>query len=239
MTEENAVPEGWQTSSGLAIDDADITIDDVTFKYTDYNNGETLVAVFTLRADDGEEAEQWFPCGKGWEPANKGKEARHESGKAGKQFNKNSAYGKFCDSALAAGAGPTLYERGPATNAEVWAGLKFHVEAVTEKFTINGDEREATRIIATSFLGVEGDDKATKKAGTKSEKKDEAKAESNGDGGVTGPLKAKLSALAKQHDTHDAFMEAAFGVDGVMGDSAAEEAVMDTSDAGLYALARA
>lgn len=239
---ENEIPSGWQTSSGLAVDDADVTVEDVVFRYdSNYNNGETLVAAFRFRGEDGEEIEQFFPCGKGWEPAEKGQAARHESGKTDKRFNKNSAYGSFADSAIVAGAGSVLFERGNATEAKVWKGLKFHVEAHTETFTIDGDKREVTRIIATSFLGVEGEVVKGAKAPSASKPAASAPAASNGNGGgeLSAVVKAKLKALAAKHDSHDAFMEEAFAVDGVMGDSAAEQVVMDPSDAGFYALARA
>lgn len=238
---DRKIPEGWQTSSGLAVDNADVTIEEVVFRYdANYNNGDTLVAVFTMRGGDGEEIEQFFPCGKNWEPADKGARARHDSGKT-KGFNRSSAYGKWCDSALATDAFDVITERGLATEAAVWIGLRFHVVSEKESFTIGGETRERTSIVATKFLGVDGDTKTPSESKpSSSTASGPAKEQANGDGGGLSPaLRAKLAAIAKKHDTHDGFMEEAFGVDGVLSDSIAEQAVMDTSDGGLYASARA
>lgn len=251
MSNDQAVPEGWETTSGLALDDADIEILGVSFRYdAQYNNGETLLAVFEFRnEDEDEEGEQFFPCGKGWEPADKGQAAVHESGKSDKKFHKNTAYGELIDSALAAGAGAVLGSRGPATRAEVWTGLRFHAKSEDKTFKVKDGnelvERTTSRIHFTEFLGEAGAkaDEKPAKAAAKADEGDEStsqvKAESNGSGPISGLLKAKLTKLAKEHDSHDTFMEKAFEVDGVMGVSDVENAIMDASDSGFYATARA
>lgn len=233
MSDQKDIPVGWQTESGLALDDADVKILHSQFRYdADYNNGETLLWIPTFEVD-GEEKEQFFPCGKGWEPADKGQSARHESGKP-RKFNKNSSYGTWLNSAIACAA-DVLYARGDATNAAVWEGLRFHVESHEESFTIKGElePRTTNRIVATAYLGA---DEAEAKPAPKKSEKAAAKSTTNGDGELSAPMKAKLKAMAKEHDTHDAFMEAAFGLEGVMGVPAAENAVMDPD--GLYAEAR-
>lgn len=238
----------WATTSGL-VDDIDITISDAYFGFNaDYNNGETLVLTIegTTDDEDNKEYSGFYPCGGGWETTDKGKTASREDGKR-KGFNKTSGYGLFFTAAIEAGAGDVLRERGTPFEAAVWPGLTFHMKRL--KHNYGGEIGEIERLLPVEFKGVAGEGGAkpakatgaTKKAApTKAEPEGEADeagaASSNGELPV--PLKAKLKKLARECETHDQFIERAYTeVDGVDGNTAAEEAVMDPD--GLYAEAHA
>lgn len=251
---EGQRPDGWTTGSGLALDSADVEITAAVYTFdASYNDGKTLVCKMELKDEEsGEDIEQFFPCGDGWEAKDKGKRAEHEKGPRKAIFNKNSAMGRLIDSAFESGAGDVLLERGTGLDADVWVGLRFHMETEEQTFKFrDGTERTTGRVICKKFLGVAGDDdkkKSTAKKPAKSEPKPDAEDADAGEGGgddkgsdagIAAPLRAKLTATAKSAKSHDDFMEKAFGLDGVMGNDAAEQAVMDASDDGLFAKANA
>lgn len=244
MSDENEY-DPWATTSGL-IDDVTVTITDAYFTFDpQYNDGQTLLLKVQGTTDDEEnpEFDQFFPCGNGWETTDKGKSASREDGKK-KGFNKNSGYGMFFTRAINAGAGEVLRDRGTPMEADVWKGLTFHFKRETIDF--GGEIGKKDRILPDVFLpngmgGASAPAASPKAAGgavTKADPGPETPAAGNS--GASGgkldipvPLRAKLKVAARNAANHDAFIEAAYGIDGVDGNAAVEEAILDPN--GLYA----
>lgn len=233
----------WGLSSGNLLDDADITITEAEFGFDDnYNNGESLVLKLEATTDDDDMPTTtiMLPCGNGWEPGNRGATAKREDGKD-KNFNKQSGIGLWITSAIEAGAGDVLQDRGTSFDAEVWPGLSFHVKR--KAFNYGGEIGEKERLLITEFKGdgKEGKGKAAaKEKATKPEPEAKAESTSSGGtsgGGVKGALRVKLMKAAKEADTHDDFIEKAFELDGVEGNADAEAVIMDPD--GLYAEVKA
>lgn len=248
----------YEGTAGL-IDDVDVTISSAEFTYDpEYNDGNSLIARLEATVD-GTDDEQIFKLstGSGWEPDEKGARARREDGtdleaalEAGKKvgFNKQCAYQRFLMSAVGAGAGDALLERGQPWEAGIWTGLRFHVERVGYK-TVDGEDKD--RLEPTAYLGTTEEKPAAKSSGSRSRTKAESKAEpkeeakaapakaesSNGD--IPVKTRMALKKLAKECDSHDEFVEQTFASI----DSADEEPllsiVMDESEEGLFAMANA
>ncbi len=224
---------GWGTSSGL-IDDVDVVISNAQFGYNaDYQEGQTLLMVFTFIVDDADtpEATQFYSCGAKWETNDKGATAVREDGKDAK-FNKNSNYAKWYLAAIEAGAGEEMMKRGTAKEAAVWIGMKFHVQRFSEEFTMRGETEKRVRetLLPTAYLGtVDGGAAVPKQeaASGTGESTSAPSATSNGAGAITGALKAKLSNAAKSAGNLDSFLEAAYGIDGVDGNKPVEDALND------------
>lgn len=248
MADENEY-DPWATTSGL-VDDVTVTITDAYFTFDpQYNDGQTLLLKVAGQTDDEEnpEFDQFFPCGNGWETTDKGKSASREDGKR-KGFNKNSGYGMFFTRAIDAGAGEALKSRGTPMEAEVWKGLTFHFKR--ESIDFGGEIGKKDRILPDVFLpeGIGGSaakpvtKTTTPPAGASKVDKlpDDAPAGAGGGSGAAAgtldllvPLRAKLKKAARDAGSHDGFIEAAYGIEGVDGNAALEEAILDP--AGLYA----
>lgn len=236
----------WGTDSGL-IENYILTVEDAWFT-TDarYNNGESLLLKWkgsAVDADTGEalkfgkdededEVEVSFPVGKNWDTNDGGKTAVNEGGKG--KFNKNSAYGKIIDRALASkkdggfDIGHILQDRGRPQQADVWKGLKFLMKY--EETNYGGEIGIKSRLMPVKFegeadAGVAGSSATSTPVGeTSSDSSSKA-------------LEARLKVLAKNSESHSAFVDKALEVDGVADDSTLLERVVD--ETGIYAEARA
>lgn len=144
-----------QLTSGLP-DDFDGRIVQSTFLHDPkYNNGQTLLASITIqRLDNGEEVEQRYAFAQGWTDIG-GQTAVHEAG--AKNVNKSTAYGQFCEKALA--LVPDDVDAGiDLLSAKSWVGLTFHWDRVEEvkrwKDRVTGEEREVAtnRIFPTNYI---------------------------------------------------------------------------------------
>jgi hypothetical protein len=247
MADENEY-DPWATSSGL-VDDVTVTIADAYFTFDPgYNDGQTLVLKIEGHTDDGDspEFDAFFPCGNGWETTDKGATASREDGKR-KGFNKNTGYGMFFLSAIECGAGDVLKSRGTPMEAAVWKGLVFHMKR--KEVDYGGEIGKKDKLVCTEFFpdgapggkpsaaapaAASGPRRATPPA---EEGTSPATASTGGNGSILAdlpvPLRAKLKAAAKGAANHDGFIEAAYGIDGVDGNPALEEALLDP--AGIYA----
>lgn len=247
----------WTTTTGL-LDEWTGVVSDAHFK-TDaqYQNGEVLILQLDFATEDSEDGtwSETFPCGKGWSTKDGGKNAKHESG-AARGFNKATAMGKLIDRCVGElGMMDVLGGRGPATKAEVWVGLNFHFKRETEEYEIRGEKRTSNRALPIEFLGEgEGESKPAAKASGTAKKaasstaaedkvaaakaKAAAKKAAEAGGGDEDPIKAALTSLATEHDTHEAFLDAAMEVEGVMDDDDLLASVVDESEDGFYSQAR-
>lgn len=200
----------YAVSSGLA-DDFDAYISGSIYG-TDaaYNGGDTVLLILDLDTDDADwpQVTEKLSTGTGWEIVDGGMTIKSENGKD-RNFNKNSRAGMFLTAALAAGAGDELRKRGTPFQAATFEGLGFHWNRVKVK-GFDGEEKEI--LTPTKFLGVKGGAAASTPA-------------ANSGGDVK--TKALLKAAAKKADTHAEFIDAAFAIDGVVGNAELEALVID------------
>lgn len=246
----------WQLTSGLP-DDFDFTINDSFFEFDpNYNDGQTLVLKLE-GVGDGEVGEQtlMFPCGDGWETPDKGQTAQREDGKR-KGFNKSSGYGLLIGAAVECGAGDALRVKGSPMQAGIWRNERFHMKR--SEIDYGGEIGKKERLLPTTYLGAVGAGAAAAAPATqaaaqpaqaapagprKAEPGEVAtegvSAPSTAGEGMSATVKVALIKLAKECESHDQFVERAYTeVDGVMGNPAAEEAVM-AADGGLSIWAKA
>lgn len=197
---------GWDPveTSGLP-DDIDFTIAKAEFGYdAAYASGEQLLFMITATqtGDDGEPIRSFYSLGRagGWETHDGGKSVVSTTSPPAEGFNKQSAYWKFIEAALNAGAGPVIQGRGTPDSAAIWEGLTFHMNRIDVDY---GGEIGAKKfLLPTAFLGDTG------KADTPPASAQEAAPTNGGGGATTNILEVKLKALAKSSATHDAFLEA-------------------------------
>lgn len=158
------MPKGasWKTSSGK-LDDFDMTIEDAFFG-TDPNYRKGTATVFIVRGAaeiDGEvvddEYKMFYSVGEGWEAHKGGRALVHGSGK--ESVNRSSNMGKLIDAV--AGLGDEvieeLMERGEATEADTWEGLRFHFQNKTYpiKDSETGEISNYDVSLPTEYLGVD------------------------------------------------------------------------------------
>ncbi|GIV04085.1 MAG: hypothetical protein KatS3mg015_2915 [Fimbriimonadales bacterium] len=227
----------WAQTSGL-IDDVDVTFVDCRFgTRSDYADGIPLLFIADCRieGEDGpEEQELIYPCGKGWESAERGELAVREDGRP-RGFNKNSGYGMLIAHALDCGA--PLKERsdeyGPM-RASIWNGLTFHMKRKTISF--GGEIGERERLLPVKFVGEAGKSKAGKTRAAAKTSSDDA----DSSDGLRGALKAKLLTAARtiiaNGGTHDDFVEEVWSL--VENNTAAEAAVLDSGPGSIWAQAQ-
>jgi hypothetical protein len=232
----------WHFSSGL-IDDCDITIREAYFAFDpNYQQGEALVLKMEVDTDDDDEPKStlMFPCGKGWEPKDKGARAGREDGRQ-KPFNKSSGIALLCAAAIETGAGDIIKDRGDPMQANIWEGLSFHMKR--RRIDYGGEIGEIERLLPTEFHGDKskgaktgGGSKPAASAASTTKEDTPADEPAADVPALKGALKVKLMKLAKECDDHDTFLEKAYETEGVDGNPAAEAAV--ESPDGLYAEAR-
>lgn len=218
----------FTAESGL-IDDFDFTITEAWFT-TDasYNSGETLLLKLSGNTDSADQPETTvqYSCGSGWEAEDGGKKAVREDGKR-RRFNQSSGVWKLVEAAMNCGAGEELRKRGTPMEASMWVGLRFHMKRVEQG---EGDFK-TTRPLPVSFLGVVGEGSAPAAPAAPAP----ASAPAANGSGLSKVLEVKLKKLAKDSDTHEDFIVAAFELDGVDGNADAERVVVDEA---WYAAAR-
>jgi hypothetical protein len=239
MPDEVTLDESWETETGL-LDNYDGTIQRAWFA-TDarYNDGNSIMLHWEIATNDPEvpETVEKFPIGGGWDSPDGGASVTHEKGK--QKFNENSIYGKIVkrttqpDGALH-DAFPALKAKGRPTVAAVWEGLTFHFER--EEFDYGSEIGKRSRTMPVKFLGENAQAALATETVTTAAAPAAAPASSNG---VDPVVAAKLRNAAKESDTHTAFLDAAMAIDGVTTDDTLLAQVVDDSDAGFYATARA
>jgi len=231
--------DSYELSAGLR-DDTIATIQFATFR-TDagYNNGNTLLLVLTLTDENNEVFDQMLSIGADWISSDGGQTVQHAGGKT--KFNRGSNYGKW----LAACAElpelqAHLENTGPASDSHIWDGVKIHLAAHEETYTIQGETKTASRLLPDQFLGVE------KTTGTSpsltpptvqptipavqlTPQQILANAKSSSSPSA-GAFHSQLTELAKSSDTHQDFLQRALAVDGVLADDDLVARLMDEND---------
>lgn len=247
----------WGTDSGV-LENYILTVEDAWFT-TDarYNNGETLLLKWKGHAvdaetgepvsfsEDEEEMEVSFPVGKTeqWSSPDGGKTAVKAGGR--NKPHVNSAFGKVITRALADektqvvdgvkgfGIGGLLQSRGASqTEAKIWVGLKFLMR--NEETNYGGEIGTKGRIMPVAFEG-EADGGVAGSSATSTPRGETGTAAG---GSSNKALEAKLTVLAKNSDSHSAFVDKALDIDGVADDEALLASVVDETN-GLYSKVKA
>jgi len=231
----------WGLSEGLPLEGADVTITDCVFLVDNEYAAGALVASMTLIPDeyDGDMSNlrpQLYSLGKGWEAVDKGARAEHESGKF-RQFAKQSSYGSWIGAALQCEGAPEYLAELDPRDADTWINTRWTLGTQTYE---TQEKKEKARIVPVAFLGLAGDEekKPAKPVAKSAGKAAQAPAKAANKAAPPAPKKSAeldddvteaLTALAKEHDDFDAFMNAGFEwmeENGKAGDAAIETAVM-------------
>lgn len=200
----------YALSSGL-LDDFDGAITEAYFG-TDaaYNNGDTVLLILELATDDADKPQETLKLstGTGWVIENNGKNIVSENGKP-RAFNKNSRIGMVLAAALTSGAAETMRGRGTPMEAATWQGLSFH----WNRTNITGFDGESREVLLPTKFNGEGNTTTASGSSTTT--------------GLSDALRAQLTAAAAKAADHSEFIDAAFNIDGVMGNTEATELVVD------------
>src|SRR3990172_7810208 len=103
-----------------------------------------------------EEHSALYSCGEGWEIQDGGQSVAHTGGKD--QFNNSSNIGRLIDAIVKLGdeAVTEITSRGDPTNAEIFVGLRFHMERIpyTIKDRVTKLPVERDVLLPTAYLGL-------------------------------------------------------------------------------------
>lgn len=240
-TEDISLDEAWETESGL-LDDYTGTIQRAWFA-TDarYNDGNTIMLHLEIATTDPEtpEVTEKYPVGGGWDSPDGGASVVHEKGK--QKFNKNSALGKIVDrvtdsDGVLHDAAAVLRGRGRPTTAAIWEGLTFQFKR--EEFDYGGDIGKRARVMPVKFLGENAQPALALVDAPAATTAPAAPVAETTSPDVDPVVAAKLRAAAKSADSHQAFLDAALEIDGVLTNESLMASLVDDSDSGFYALAQ-
>lgn len=187
-----------QLGDGLPSDFEGKIAEAVFLRDAKYNNGQTLLASFTIRRSDGEpDIEQRYAIGPNW---NEVGNERIVHAEGAKKINKQTQYGSF-----AARVATLVPEEVAAsidvTEAKSWVGLRFFWERFEETKTFKNEKgeevsRTTNRLYPTQYLGD------TPKAESAAATSEEMTTLTGGGKVVSIPaaLAAQVSALAKAQE---------------------------------------
>lgn len=223
----------WGTTSGLRGDDEVLSIAEAEFTFdARYNNGNTVCLRLVIADENGNPSEDdiLLPCGDKFDVDKHGFLVGEDGGR--RKPNANSAFGMWINAALKA-AGEKLTSRGAQGDPRVWVGTTWHTIREERTFKIrNGEERTTSRIVPIEWIDNAGN--ANGGAGNKASNVGDGAgttkvvASESANGAVPGAVRAKLVALAKEHDDYDSWMVAAYDTVPEVGSNPQVEAlVMD------------
>jgi hypothetical protein len=224
--------ESFQTSTGL-IDDVDIEVVGAHFGINPDYNPDTLLLIWECTTDDPDvpEVDLSFSLGAGWETFDGGKTATHERGKT--KFSRRSHYGMVIDRCVKQfGMEDFLGDRGDSWEADIWVGLRFHMER--ESVDYGDDIGKKEKALPTAYLGVAGETKPQQEMGQTGQK--------TGAPTFDGldRLTASVTVMAKKAADHNSFIDAVMDkYPQIAEDDAYEELYTDILDpGGIFAKAK-
>lgn len=188
---------GWETTSGLPLDGASVTVVGMQFGFNDNLPGR-VCANFVFRTDEGEDYTQSFTLGKNGRASADGSELLDAPAK----FPGASNYGRLIQSAVKVVKSPDA-ELGPTDEAKTWLGTRWDLGtvAVETKNPDSGEQKHGNAVVFTAYHG-RGEVKAGVAPQTTAKAMEAATASAH-------ELWDVLVKLAKGSDTHDDFLEAA------------------------------
>lgn len=229
MSDHELLENEWETGTGLALDGMEAEITGFEFGFNSKLGADRLCANVTFTPlDGGENAEQSFTVGKGWE-VNADGWLVPENGKL-RPVNKQSNFGMLIDSAVAAvkAADAEVPFKSPR-QADAWIGTKWKIGTTKVSGRVNvetGEAKDVDAFIFAGYLGAAGSKPSEKKGGAS------AGSTSKGGGKLDADLRKKLLKLAITSDSPDDFAETALALDAVKESEAAQKVILDGS---LYA----
>lgn len=251
--------DAWQLDSGLR-EAMDLEIHLAYFGTSaDYQGGRVYLLFLTGSDENGEPAELRMSVGGDWTSPDGGKTIVHPKKT---RINKNSIYGHFISSAVALEdvvdgklLRDIMFDRGTPLEADIWVGVKMHLDLQEISFGKNVDPQE--RLLPTRFLGLSTESAPLAQTPAPVAPQQPAPAPATVTGAALSPqelvAQAKASAavtqngsalyqemiqLAKASNSHADFMAAAFARADVLAD---EELAMQVADeaTGIWPLATA
>jgi hypothetical protein len=246
----------YALGSGLPLADTEAVVTAMEFRFDTEYAADACVAAITFQPDEGEEQEQLYSCGKGWEPIDRGAATAHTSGRD-LNFNKQSNYGRFLAAAYECeGFLDEVREEGILpTQVEMFVGKRFHLGTV-EYSTRNPSKKDSeetvkTAIVPVAYLGVEEEEAPAKPAAKKTVAK-KAAAPAKGPSAIEkkqialieqleeedADMVAALRELAGESEDHESFMEAAMDIDGVADSDLAQQVAMSSKAGSIWAQAQ-
>lgn len=207
----------WELADAPAMGEGIVHIDRAKFGFqTDYNKGETLCMMFegTVVPEGSDETFPWnklYPVGGGWEAVDGGARIQRENG-IPKQIFKTSKYGFFIDGAKLSGAAQVLKAKGSPLEAHIWEDMDFEMSAKDHDY--GGEIGKKATLIPVRYIpsdiAASGRPASTSASSTSASAAPTPPAAPSADYTVPASIKRKLVKLAKEHDTHEAFYDAAF-----------------------------
>ena len=217
------VKDSWDLDSGLP-DDFDFHITGATFGYRqEYMDGEVPLLIWEGESPDEDIESIIWPCGQGWEVVKGGAEVEHPKRN---RFVKTSMMGKLI-SRVVNELGVDMRSRGPATRAEVWKGLGFHMKREEIEYgsgILEDRGGKTTHLMPVAMLEKATRTKTKAGAGVEDTKAEKPSSE------IT---MKKLAALAKSKSREE-WQKHAMDMPEVVNDDALLARVLDDSEEGLY-----
>jgi len=249
----------YALGSGLPLADTEAVVTAMEFRFDTSYAADACVAAITFQPDEGEEQEQLYSCGKGWEPVDRGAAAAHVSGRD-LNFNKNYNYGRFLAAAFECdGFLDEVREEGIVpTQVEMFVGKRFHLGTVeyTTRNPSKADSEDSvkTAIVPVAYLGVDEDEAEDEAPAKKAPAKKAAakKTAAKGPSAIEkkqialidqleeedADMVAALRELAGESEDHESFMEAAMDIDGVADSDLAQQVAMSSKAGSIWAQAQ-
>lgn len=186
-------------------------------------------------------AHERYTVGKGYEPGDsKGQSVQREDGKAA-HFNRNSGVGLLIRALQGLGVDMRTLGSSPFS-ADTWRNLPSDMEWERlsgfgeEKFEFKNDAGEVVKYQRMLPVALNGGTRVTQAVESDAGSESVTNTTATTDGGLSKVLRAKLKKLARESADFDSFVEAAFAMEGVDGNPAAEDAV---TEGGLWEEAQA
>lgn len=216
----------WETSSGLALDGATVTVTACEFGFNANMGAGVTCANFVFETDDGEEIEQSFSTGAKFEASRDGSAIEGRG-----RVSRTSNYGLLMESVKDVCTDDPGKIIGNPREAAGWVGTKWVFGTIDRETTnpTTGITRVTSKFIVTKYLG-----KTSGKTSDKASKSSKSNTPEIPDG-IDSELWEELVQLAGQHDEQSEFAAEALTIEAVENCVPAQRAVMRTGAGSVWA----
>ena len=229
---DQQVKDSWDLDSGLP-DDFDFHITGASFGYRqEYMDGEVPLLIWEGESPDEDVESIIWPCGQGWEVVKGGAEVQHPKRN---RFVKTSMMGKLI-SRVVNELGVDMRSRGPATKADVWKGLGFHMKREEIEYgsgILEDRGGKTTHLMPVAVLDKATKAKAKATAQTTEGKASSSEAETKSEKSSNELTMKKLAALATKLSREE-WQKKAMDMPEVVENDELLGRVLDDSEEGLY-----
>lgn len=216
------VKDTWDLDTGLP-DDFDFYITGASFGYRkEYMDGEVPLLIWEGESPDEDVDSIIWPCGQGWEVVKGGAEVEHPKRT---RFVKTSMVGRLINRVVNE-LDVDMRSRGPATRADVWKGLGFHMRREEIEYgsgILEDRGGKTTHLMPVAVLEKPARGKAKEVKAEEVEAKPSAAA-----------LEKKLALLASKLSRED-FQAKAMDIPEVVADDDLLGSILDDSEDGFWA----